>query len=303
MNRTRILSFEQVNFCQWGYELFLCLEIKEVRILRAQRWWFWWQKKWSGILSLPTDQAWESKSVFQLSRSIDLNSGLLGFRIIIFPGRMQRQPQKALWSTLKSPSWLHHAVATHKTGSKLWHLLLMWMQWKIPVTLQCNLSFLLFPSWVGPLPSLLLKHWWRIYVFLMKCVFRRSYSDVKPNSLFLWGLPSASCSDNNSNTDVTLPGVPCPFGQTLLCLFRSSDPSSPPVCPPLGFWRSRARSALLGYCREFSDRHICRNSAEESGTWRKTTPLCRAADSFGTEACLANKLPQQRPFLSTTWIL
>ena len=55
----------------------------------------------------------------------------------------------------------------------------------------------------------------------MKCVFRRSFSDVKPNSLFLWGLPSASCSDNHSNTDVTLPGGPCPFGQTLSCPFRT----------------------------------------------------------------------------------
>lgn len=86
---------------------------------------------------------------------------------------------------------------------------------------SAHFSFLLFPSWVGPLPSLLLKHWWRICVFLMKCVFRRSYSDVKPDSLFHWGPPSASCSDTNSNTAITLPGGPCPFGQTLLCLFRT----------------------------------------------------------------------------------
>lgn len=86
---------------------------------------------------------------------------------------------------------------------------------------SAHFSFLLFPSWVGSLPPLLLKHWWRIAVFLMKCVFRRSFSDVKPNSLFLWGLPSASCSDNHSNTDVTLPGGPCPFGQTLSCPFRT----------------------------------------------------------------------------------
>lgn len=36
MNTTRVLYFEQVNFCQWGHELKgTCLEIKEVMILQA----------------------------------------------------------------------------------------------------------------------------------------------------------------------------------------------------------------------------------------------------------------------------
>lgn len=41
----------------------------------------------------------------------------------------------------------------------------------------------------------------------------------------------------------------CVFSELFWPFFTS-------ICPPLRFWRSRASSALLGYCREFSDRCV-----------------------------------------------
>lgn len=53
---------------------------------------------------------------------------------------------------MKSPCWSHHAAATHNTGSKCLHPLLMGMQWKIPVTSQCSFLFP-FVSQLGGVPA------------------------------------------------------------------------------------------------------------------------------------------------------
>ena len=76
------------------------------------------------------------------------------------------------------------------------------------------------------------------------------------NLLFYWGLLSVSCSDNHWNTDVTLLCGPCPFGRICWLFSELFWPFFTIICPPLGFWRSRASSALLGYCREFSDKCV-----------------------------------------------
>lgn len=92
------------------------------------------------------------------------------------------------------------------------------------------------------------------------------------NSLFCWGLPPVSCSDDHWNTDTTHPGGAFPFGQTFVVSFQNcSDPSSPPF---VLLWDSEdpGRVQPCWAPAEFSGKHV--ETSQESGTWRRRRMLC-----------------------------